>query len=179
MLGFTRAALRGITIAGGALAVPAIYLAAGWLFEKEGTVFARRAGLIAALGLSLSTFFASFSRIGIEGALLPALELMAIAFLWRGLKKGFWAHFVLAPACSCLYRGAFLSCGAAASAGALLANRQLLTRWRGLLIPRRSPCPNGYFSSPIPIPSWPVCNRVTGGLSSSCQIPSQLSLTNF
>ena len=140
MLGFTRAALRGITIVGGALAVPAIYLAAGWLFEKEGTVFARRAGLIAALGLALSTFFASFSRIGIEGTLLPAVELIAITFLWRGLRKGYWADFVLAGLFVGLSQyvyivARFFPVGlAVASAGALLANRQLLTRWRGLLI---------------------------------------------
>ena len=138
-LGFSRASLRGITIVGGALAVPAIYVAAGWLFEKEGTAFARRVGLIAALGLALSTYFASFSRIGIEGALLPAIELFAIAFLWRGLRKGHWANFILAGVFVGLSQYVYIVARffpvalTVASAGALLANRQLLRRWRGLL----------------------------------------------
>lgn len=139
-LGFTRAALRGITIVGGALATPAIYLAAFWLFRNEGTAFARKAGVIAGLGLALSTFFASFSRYGLEGALLPAVELLAIAFLWRGLRKGVWTDFVFAGfavgSSQYIYIVArfFPVALAVACAGAVLANRQLLARWKGLVI---------------------------------------------
>ena len=139
-LGFTRAALRGITIVGGSLAAPAIYLAAFWLFKRQGTVFARRTGAIAGLGLALSTFFASFSRYGIEGALLPVVELMAIAFLWRGLRKGHWTDFVLAGLAVGLSQYIYIVARffpvalAVASAGAVLANRQLLARWKGLVM---------------------------------------------
>ena len=139
-LGFTRAALRGITVVGGALATPAIYLAAFWLFKQQGPVLARRTGVIAALGIALSTFFASFSRYGFEGALLPAVELLAIAFLWRGLRKGNWTDFVLAGFAVGLSQYIYIVARffpvalAVACAGAVLANRQLLARWKELAI---------------------------------------------
>ncbi|MYC93553.1 MAG: glycosyltransferase family 39 protein [Caldilineaceae bacterium SB0661_bin_32] len=139
-LGFTHAALRGITIVGGALAAPAIYVAALWLFHQQGTAFARRAGAVAALGIALSTFFASFSRYGVEGALLPAVELLAIAFLWRGLRRGAWADFAVAGFAVGLSQYIYIAARffpvalAVACAGAVLANRQLLARWKGLVI---------------------------------------------
>lgn len=140
VLGFTPDALRGITIVGGALATPAIYSASRWLFRDQGVTFARRAGLIAAFGLALSTFFASFSGYGIEGALLPVVELMAIGFLWRGFRQGSWIAFVLAGlfvgVSQYVYSVAhfFPIALAVASIGAILTNRQLLSRWRGLLL---------------------------------------------
>ena len=95
--------------------------------------------MIAALGLALSTFFASFSRWGIEPALLPVVELMAIAFLWRGFRRGRWLDFALAGVFVGISQYVYIAARffpvalAVASIGAILANRQLLARWRGLI----------------------------------------------
>ncbi len=140
VFGFNNAALRGVTIVGGALASPAAYLAARYLFQAQGVSYARRAGLVAALGLALSTFLASFSRYGIEGALLPAVELATVAFLWRGFRKGKWIDFILAGIVVGISQYVYIVARffpialAAASVGAILANRQLLSRWRGLVL---------------------------------------------
>ena len=139
-LGYTNAALRGVTIVGGALATPAIYWASYWLFRDQGRVFARRVGLVAALGLALSTYFASFSRLGIEPALLPLVELLAVIFLWRGLRRGRWGDFVLAGLFVGISQYVYIVARffpvalALATAGALLANRRLRSRWRGLAL---------------------------------------------
>ena len=96
--------------------------------------------MIAALGLALSTFFASFSRWGIEPALLPVVELMAIAFLWRGFRRGRGVDFVLAGIFVGISQYVYIVARffpvalAVASIGAILANRQLLARWRGLIM---------------------------------------------
>ena len=78
VFGYSVASLQGITVVGGALVAPATYWASRWAFDHLGTVFARRAGLIAALGLALSTFFASHSYLGIEPVLLPVVEVVAV-----------------------------------------------------------------------------------------------------
>lgn len=140
IFGYDNAALRGVTIVGGALATPAIYWACCLFFEERGVAFARRAGLIAALGLALSAFFASFSRWGVEPALLPVFELMAVAFLWRGLKNGSKVDFVLAGILVGISQYIYIVARffpvalAVASIGALLANRLLLARWRALVM---------------------------------------------
>jgi len=137
LFGYDNGVLRGVTIVGGALAAPAIYWASCLFFAEKGVAFARRAGLIAALGLALSTFFASFSRWGVEPALLPVVELMAVAFFWRGLKEGRKVDFVLAGMFVGISQYIYIVARffpvalAVASIGALLANRQLLARWRG------------------------------------------------
>lgn len=138
--GFSNGALRSVTIVGGALATPAIYFSSLWLFRDQGAIFARRAGLIAALGLGLSTFFASFSRYGIEISLLPVVELMSVAFLWRGFRRGRTADFILAGVFVGISQYVYIVARffpvalAVASIGAILANRQLLSRWRGLIL---------------------------------------------
>ena len=153
LFGFNNAALRGVTIVGGALAAPAIYFAARWLFQEQGTTFARRVGLIAALGLGLSTFLASFSRYGIEGALLPAIELMAIALLWRGFRRGKLVDFILAGVAVGMTQYVYIVARffpvalAVASISALFANRQLLSRWRGLMVAAIS-------ASLVALPQW-------------------------
>ena len=140
VFGFNNAALRGVTIVGGALATPAIYWTSRLFLEDQGAAFARRAGMIAALGLALSTFFASFSRWGIEPALLPVVQLMAIAFLWRGFRRGRGVDFVLAGIFVGISQYVYIVARffpvalAVASIGAILANRQLLARWRGLIM---------------------------------------------
>ena len=140
VLGYSSATLRGVTIVGGALATPAIYWASRRLFVGQGNTSAHRAGLIAALGFALSTFFASFSREGTEPALLPVVELMAVAFLWRGFQRGRWLDFVLAGLFVGISQYVYIVARffpvalAVASIGAILANPKLLARWRGLIL---------------------------------------------
>ena len=139
VFGYSVAGLQGITIVGGALAAPAAYWASRWAFDPLGTVFARRAGLIAALGLALSTFFASHSFPGIEPILLPVVELTAIGFLWRGFRRGDRPDFILAGLLIGLSQYVYIVARffpvalAVASIGAVLANRRLLAHWRDLL----------------------------------------------
>ena len=139
-LGYTNAALRGVTIVGGALATPAIYWASHWLFKDQGRTFARRVGLLAALGLGLSTHFASLSRLGIEPALLPVVELVAVIFLWRGLRRGGWVNFALAGVFVGISQYVYIVARffpvalALATVGALWANRRLRSRWRGMIL---------------------------------------------
>ena len=114
VLGYSNATLRGVTIVGGALATPAIYWASRRLFEDQGTTFAHRAGLIAALGLALSTFFSSYSRwgtevrsatgCGVDGrcVLVARVSARALGRLCSG-RPICWHEPI------CLYRSAFLS----------------------------------------------------------------------
>lgn len=139
VFGYNVAGLQGLTVVGGALAAPATYWASRWAFDQFGTVFARRAGLIAALGLALSTFFASHSYRGIEPILLPVVELMAIGFLWRGFRRGDRRDFILAGLLVGLSQYVYIVARffpvalAIAGIGAVLANRRLLAHWRDLL----------------------------------------------
>ncbi|MCY4411823.1 MAG: hypothetical protein OXC27_15310 [Caldilineaceae bacterium] len=139
VFGYSIASLQGITLVGGALAAPATYWASRWAFDHLGTVFARRVGLIAALGLALSTFVASHSYRGIEPILLPLVELMAIGFLWRGFRRGETSDFVLAGLLVGMSQYVYIVARffpvalAVATVGAVLANRRLLAHWRDLL----------------------------------------------
>ena len=153
VFGYSAAALRSVTVVGLALATPAIYWASRWLFEDKGAVFARRAGLIAALGFALSTFSAAYSRHGIEPALLPVVELMAVAFLWRGFRRGRWTDFVLAGFLVGVSQYVYIVARflpvalVVATIGAAIANRQLLAHWRGLIWAAAS-------SSLVALPQW-------------------------
>jgi 4-amino-4-deoxy-L-arabinose transferase-like glycosyltransferase len=153
IFGFTPAALRGVTAFWGALAVPAVYLTSCELFARDGTPFARRAGLLAAVGLALNPFFGTFSRYGIEPALLPAVELLVVAALWRGLRRGRWYDFVLsgillgASQYTYIVARVFPLALAVACGIALLANRRLLARWRGLLLAACS-------AAVVALPQW-------------------------
>jgi 4-amino-4-deoxy-L-arabinose transferase-like glycosyltransferase len=138
LFGFSAAALRGVTAFGGVLAIPAAYLAGRELLRDEGRVLARRAGLLAAVGMALDPFFHLYSRYGIEGALLPAFELLAVTFLWRGLRRGRLLDFCLAGVLVGLSQYVYIvarwfpvalvvACGAA-----FVVERRLLSRWQGL-----------------------------------------------
>jgi 4-amino-4-deoxy-L-arabinose transferase-like glycosyltransferase len=153
LFGFTLTALRGVTAFGGALAVPAVYLAGSELFRDEGRVLARRAGLVAAVGMALDPFFNLYCRYGIEGALLPVIELLAVVFLWRGLRRGRPIDFCLAGGLVGLSQYVYIvarwfpvalviACGTA-----LVAERQLLTRWRGLALAALS-------AAIVALPQW-------------------------
>ncbi|MEK6575039.1 MAG: glycosyltransferase family 39 protein [Chloroflexota bacterium] len=92
--GFNRVMLRGVAVFASALASPAVYVACRELFPEQ--TFASRAGLMAAIGLALSPFFQVFAHNGTEHLLLPVMELITVAWLWRGLRKGRWTEFALA-----------------------------------------------------------------------------------
>lgn len=159
LFGFTPAALRGVTAFGGALAVPAAYLAGKELFYQEGSVVARRSGLVAAVGMALDPFFNLYCRYGIEGALLPVVELLAVMFLWRGLRRGRHLDFVLAGGLVGLSQYVYIVARwfpvalAVACGLALVANRQLLARWRGLALAALS-------AALVALPQWLLFLRV-------------------
>ncbi len=139
VFGYSISSIQGITAVGGALATPAIYWAARWFFADQGTAFARRAGLFAALGLALSTSFATLSRYGTEHPLLAVVVASSSAFLWRGFRRGGKLDFILAGVMVGVSQYVYISARffpvalAAAGVGAVLANRQLLAHWRGLI----------------------------------------------
>ena len=95
--------------------------------------------MIAALGLALSTSFASLSRYGTEHPLLAVVVVAAVAFLWRGFRRGKKLDFVLAGLMVGVSQYVYISARffpvalAAAGVVAVLANRQLLAHWRGLM----------------------------------------------
>jgi len=140
VFGFRLAALRGVTAFAGALAAPAAYHACREILADEGRRFARRAGVIAALGLALSPFFNLFSRHGIEGALVPLIELVSVALLWRGLRRGRWIDFLLAGGFIGLSQYAYIVARAfpmalaVACLVAIVSHRRLLVHWRGLAL---------------------------------------------
>jgi len=153
IFGFTPSALSGVTAFWGALAVPAIYLACRELFAGEGEQLARRAGFVAAVGLGLCPFFGNYSRYGIEGVLLVAIELLAVASLWRGLRRGHWYDFCLCGLLVGLSQYAYIVgrvfpvALAAACVVAALASRQLLARWRELMLAAIS-------AAVVALPQW-------------------------
>ena len=139
VFGYSQSSVQSVTVVGGALTAPAVYWVSRWLFEDRGIAFARRAGLIAALGLALSVIFSSLSRSGLELNLLPAVEAAAVAFLWRGLRRGRKLDFVLSGLLVGVSQYVYIVARffpvalALACVGAVLANRQLLAHWRGLI----------------------------------------------
>ena len=153
IFGLSAAAMESTTIVAGALAVPAIYWASIWLFEDNGTTFSRRAGLITAMGFALSSFIAAHSRIGTEPVLMLAVELMAVALLWRGFQRGRWTDFVLAGLLVGVSQYVYIVARffplalAVATLGAVLANRRLLAHWRRLLCAAAS-------AALVALPQW-------------------------
>jgi 4-amino-4-deoxy-L-arabinose transferase-like glycosyltransferase len=140
VLGFTPAALRGVTAFLGALAVPAVYLASRELFAGDGERFARQAGFVAAVGLALCPYFGTYSRYGIEPSVLPAVEVLAVASLWRGLRRRRWQDFFLSGILVGVSQytyivGRVFPLALAIACGiAFLTDRQLLARWRGVAL---------------------------------------------
>ena len=140
VFGFTLAAQRGLTAFFAALAVPATYLVCREMFDDCGPTTARRAGLAAALGLALFPFWAMMSRHGLELTLVPVLELMAVASLWRGLRAGRWPNFFLAGIAIGVSQYAYITARffpvalAGACVAVFIANRSLLARWRGVAL---------------------------------------------
>ena len=152
-IGYSVAALQGVTVVAGALTVPATYWACRWAFADQGAGFARRAGLIAALGLALSTLFASRAHLGTSPALFPVMLVTTVALLWRGLRRGSRLDLVLAGILVGVSQYAYLAARlvpvalAIACACAILANRRLLAHWRDLLLAAA-------VSALVALPQW-------------------------
>ncbi len=138
--GFSPALLRGLTTFAGALASPLAYILCRELLAEHDTGLARRAGILAGVGLALSPFFQVFSRQGAENMLLPMLALLTTACLWRALRRGQKRDFVLAGLVlglsqySYIVARGFALALAGACLVALLADRRLFARWRGLVV---------------------------------------------
>jgi hypothetical protein len=138
--GPTVAAVQAVTVVAGVLCAGLTYIAAVTLFRAQGLRVARRAGLLAGLGLPLLPALNHFAHGGTEHILLPLFTLLAVAALWRGLRSGRYADFVLAGAALGLSQYAYIvarvlpiALGAALLA-AMWRDRVLWRRWRGLLL---------------------------------------------
>lgn len=88
LLGATPYALRIVAALTGIVAVPAVYFCAVTLLTpRPATLEQRRAAgwlaLVAALGLAVSYWHLSLSRLGFRVNLLVPISALAIAFLWR------------------------------------------------------------------------------------------------
>lgn len=140
ILGSNLYVLRGITAFAGALAAPAAYVATREITADQGSQFARRAGVIAALGLALSPFCTQFCRYGIEGALLPVIELLCVASLWRGVRLGRPIYSLAAGLLLGLSQYAYIVAHAFPVAIAvaclvgLVADRRFVQVWRRLAV---------------------------------------------
>jgi 4-amino-4-deoxy-L-arabinose transferase-like glycosyltransferase len=134
LLGSTTAAIRVVSALMGTACV-----AAGYLVGRE--MFGRRWGLVLAFLLAVSRWHINFSRIGMYNVATPLLELAALGFLLRGLRRQRWTDLGLA--------GVTLGLGMVFYTGFLpfplvllafllhtaVAERQVLrSSWRGLMI---------------------------------------------
>jgi hypothetical protein len=138
VLGIELYVLRGTTALVGALAAPAAYLATREITADQGPRFARRAGILVALSLALSPFFTQFCRYGVEGALLPAVELLCVAMLWRGVRQERLICFLVAGLLLGLSQYVYIVAHAfpvalgVACLVALVADKRFARAWRGL-----------------------------------------------
>lgn len=87
-LGNTAVALRAIPALAGTLTVPAVYLLARDLFD-------RRTAAIAAAYLAFYHYAIHYSRLGLNNTMDPLLAVLAVLFLFRGLRSGRPAWFAL------------------------------------------------------------------------------------
>jgi len=160
VFGFNFVALCSIPLLSAALISPAAYVAARELFADAGQSFARLAGLIAGVGLALSTSFGIFVPQGTEHVLLPLLELATVAALWRAMRLQQRADFIVAGVCIGVSQYAYIVARAfpVALAGALLAalvvpGSVLRRRWRGLAL-------TGGTAVLLALPQWILFLRV-------------------
>ena len=159
-LGFNFIALCFIPLLSAALISPAAYLAARHLFADAGRDFARLAGLIAGIGLALSTTFGIFVSQGTEHVLLPLLELVAVAALWRAVRLERRADFIMAGVCIGVSQYAYIvarafpvALGGALLAAGLVPGSVLRRRWRGLVF-------TGAVAALLALPQWILFLRV-------------------
>lgn len=88
LLGPDLRALRLVSVAFGALTVPAVYLLGKALFD-------RKTALLAALFLATFPPHIHFSRTGINNIADPLFGVLALAFLVRGLKSGRYRDYAI------------------------------------------------------------------------------------
>jgi len=153
VFGFTLPALRGVTAFANALSVPALYIACRELLAGLDRRLANRAGWLAALGVLAFPYWTMFARHGLEGTLMPLMELLVVATLWRGLRRGRRIDFALAGFVLGLSQYIYIVARAfpvaigVACLAALITDRQLWSRWRGLMLAAG-------IASLIPLPQW-------------------------
>jgi len=117
LLGATRLALRVYAASMGVLAVAGtVWLASEWVVASSSDKQRFSAGdvalpLLAGLGLATAFWHVAYSRIGFRALAMPAVEALAIAWLWRALRaaeveseRRAWLHFFAA--------GGFIGLGA-------------------------------------------------------------------
>jgi len=134
LVGSSTLALRAVSALLGTAAV-----AAGYLVGRE--LFGRRWGLALAFLLAVCRWSINFSRIGMYNIATPLLELVALGFLLRGLRRRRYADFALSGislGLGMVFYVGFLAFPLVLVAFLLhtaLTERNLLRRsWRGLLI---------------------------------------------
>ncbi|MBI2846156.1 MAG: glycosyltransferase family 39 protein [Chloroflexi bacterium] len=87
-LGPTILAIRLVTATASGIAVLGTYFLASQLFQDRGTLFAKRAALLASLGLALSAIESHLSRSGYRAALQPPLQVFFFLAMIRGWETG-------------------------------------------------------------------------------------------
>jgi len=79
----------------GIVTVPLVYLAAEALFASENEALKRWAGPVAALMMATSYWHLNWSRYGVRAILVPLFVAATLYALWRGLRTGTLAPFLL------------------------------------------------------------------------------------
>jgi 4-amino-4-deoxy-L-arabinose transferase-like glycosyltransferase len=95
VLGASTQAIHITSAVFGILAVPAVFLVAEELFVDEDGLLSRFGGLAAALMMAVSYWHLNWSRYGVRAILVPLFAATTLAFLWRGLRTGKLAAFLL------------------------------------------------------------------------------------
>ncbi|RME45272.1 MAG: hypothetical protein D6796_10710, partial [Caldilineae bacterium] len=102
LFGPTRLALRLYAALWGVATVLATYFLAAQLFppRRKDDPLAPLLPAAAALGLATAFWHVAYSRIAFRAISNPAVEALALGFLWRGLRTGRRRDFVLAGICT-------------------------------------------------------------------------------
>ncbi len=82
--------IKALSAIVGIITVPLLYLLARELFDSKVV------GLLASSWLATSYWHVSWSRLGWESILVPPFTIVAVYFLWRGLKSNQWKEFIWA-----------------------------------------------------------------------------------
>lgn len=90
------ASTRGLIAALSVLAVAVSYALFKEMFFAEGPTRSRWIAALAALGLALSYWHVSVSRVGFAGGAVLVVEVACLYFLWRGMRTGSRSTFIAA-----------------------------------------------------------------------------------
>jgi 4-amino-4-deoxy-L-arabinose transferase-like glycosyltransferase len=85
LFGIVPSAMRLVNVTAGLLSIALTYAMTRRLLAGLGSQASRRAGLLAAIGVSLSFWAIFVSRLALRAVTLPLLELPALYCLWRAL----------------------------------------------------------------------------------------------